>query len=71
MPALYNPVRLMCMLNTEIAPLTVTVPFNKVRLMVVKIRYIRMRNLLLLRWPRINCDLCDINNKDLWLLWFD
>ena len=42
MPAPYGPVRLMYLLNTEKAPVTETVPYNPVRPMVVKIRYIYM-----------------------------
>ena len=36
----YNPVRLMCVLNTEMAHITETAPFSTVCLMVVKIQYI-------------------------------
>lgn len=39
MPVPYNPMCLMHGLNTEMAPVTETVPFNTVRLMIAKIWY--------------------------------
>lgn len=43
----FNPVRLMNVSNTEIAPVTATSPFNTVRLMVTKILYHKSLNGLL------------------------